>query len=329
MSKKFYKREFMREYRSNHTFISNDGLHVERDYMDNGIKKTYEPKLYLDYTSQRNYIDLKNYGVAYIDDMVITCYCPPKPKDGKRYIVHHKDWNFENDHKNNLEWKEETPEYIAERAEKLKVYLQAKRLQWYKKRKITVDKDGVIRQNGVALPINNSFSDSDLGYIFHTTVPKVDYTYTVKYANSNQTRYETASLEVDKVMDDFGFVYGNKDNLKEPVILHINHDFLDFTPYNLIWCEKSDPDYIEYRQKAREDKLAQDKKSNGRWLSPGEWSVLYGSIDDYQDWSDLRGKDPSWTPEKIAQEIEEIKKRETEKVTLTTSIWDIKKDQEV
>ncbi len=252
--------------------------------------------------------------------MVISCYCPAKPKDGKRYVVHHKDWNFENDHKNNLEWVEETPEYLAERAKKMKEYLHAKKLQWYKQHKITVDKNGVIKQAGEILTIYNSFSDSDLGYLFHTTTPKVNYTYKVKYANSGQVRYESSSLEVDKVMADFGLVFGNKDNLIEPVILHVNHDFLDFTPYNLIWCEKSDPDYIEYRKKAWEDKLAKDKKSNGRWLSPSEWNVLYGGIDDYQDWSELGGKDPSWTPEKIAQEIEEIKKRETEKVTLTTSI---------
>lgn len=329
MSKKYYRREFMREFRANHTFISNDGLHVERDYMDNGVKKTYEPKIYLDCASQRKCIELKNYGIAYIDEMVITCYCPAKPKDGKGYVVHHKDWNFENDHKNNLEWMEETPEYLAERAEKMKEYLHAKRLQWYKQRKITVDKNGVIRQDGVVLPIYNYFSDSDLGYLFHTTTPKVNYTYKVKYANSGQVRYESAPLEVDKVMADFGLVFGNKDNLTEPAILHVNHDFLDFMPYNLIWCEKSDPDYIEYRKKALEDKLTQDKKCNGRWLSPSEWNVLYGGIDDYQDWSDMRGKDPSWTPEKISQEIDEIKKRETEKATSTTSIWNIKKDQEV
>lgn len=328
MSKKHYRREDLRKYWANHTFISNDGLHVERDYMDKGVTKTYEPTIYLDRTSQRNCIELKKYGVVYLDEMVITCYCPPKPKDGKRYVVHHKDWNFENDHKNNLEWVEETPEYLAQRAAKMKEYLRVKRLQWYKHRKISVDeKRGIIKQDGQVVTIYNSFSDRDLDYLFHTTTPKVDYTYTVKYANSGQTRYETASLEVDKVMADFGLVFGNKDNLTEPVILHVNHDFLDFTPYNLIWCEKSDPDYIEYRKKAWEDKLAQDKKSNGRWLSPSEWNVLYGGIDDYQDWSELRGKDPSWTPEKIAQEIEEIKKRKTEKATSTTSIWDIQKDQ--
>lgn len=329
MSKKYYNPQFMREYRANHTIISNDGLHVERNYMDNGVKKTYEPKIYLDSDSQRNFIELKKYGVAYIDEMVITCYWPPKPKDGKRYVVHHKDWNFGNDHKNNLEWVEETPEYLAERAEKMKEYLRAKRLQWYKDQKITVDeKKGIIKQDGVTLSVYNSISDSDLGYLFHTTTPKVDYRYKVKYANSGQIRYESSSLEVDKVMADFGLVYGNKENLKEPVILHVNHDFLDFTPYNLIWCEKSNPDYAAYRKKAQEDRLAQDKESNGRWLSPSEWDALYGSIDEYQDWSDLKGKDPSWTPERIAQEIEEIKKRKKENATPITSIWDIKNNQE-
>lgn len=60
MSKKYYNPQFMREYRANHTIISNDGLHVERNYMDNGVKKTYEPKIYLDSDSQRNFIELKS-----------------------------------------------------------------------------------------------------------------------------------------------------------------------------------------------------------------------------------------------------------------------------
>lgn len=59
MSKKYYNPQFMREYRANHTIISNDGLHVERNYMDNGVKKTYEPKIYLDSDSQRNFIETK------------------------------------------------------------------------------------------------------------------------------------------------------------------------------------------------------------------------------------------------------------------------------
>lgn len=63
-------------------------------------------------------------------------------------------------------------------------------------------------------------------------------------------------------------------------------------------------------------------------MSPSEWDALYGSIDEYQDWSDLKGKDPSWTPERIAQEIEEIKKRKKENATPITSIWDIKNNQE-
>ena len=120
MSNKYYRTEFLREYRANQTRVSNDGLHVERDYKDNGSLKTYQPKIYLNPLNQRRYIELKKYGMAYIDEMVITCYCPPKPKDGKMYAVHHKDWNFENDHKNNLEWVEETPEYLAERAEKMR-----------------------------------------------------------------------------------------------------------------------------------------------------------------------------------------------------------------
>lgn len=309
MTKKYYRREYMREYTANSTFISNDGCHVERDYYDQGIKKTYEPKMYLDNASQRFYIDLRNIGRTYIDEMVIMCYGSRKPKDGKNYVIHHKDWDFRNDHRNNLEWVEDTPQYQAEKAKKMKEYFKALKLQWYKDRKITVDKNCVIKQDGVELSIDNTISDSDLGYIFHTIKLTVKYQIKVKYQNSGQIRYESKSLEVDKIMDDFGFVEGDKENFKEPVILHINHDFMDFYKGNLKWCEKSDPEYLEYMKQARLDVLAQDKAIHGRWLSPGEWNVLYGGIEDYQNWDDLKGKDSSWTPEKIEKEIEDIRKR--------------------
>ena len=37
---------------------------------------------------------------------VMTCFCPPKPNDGKDYMIGFKDGNKYNCHKNNLVWME-------------------------------------------------------------------------------------------------------------------------------------------------------------------------------------------------------------------------------
>ena len=146
--KKYYKREFLRQHYATKTFISNDGLHVERDYFDKNANelKTYEPKIYENKYGQR-LICLKEHGDIMIAELVISCYCAPKPKDGKDYEIEHIDGDLSNDHRNNLRWVEATPEYLTKKKVMLNNILINKKKQWYKDRKIKVLKDGTITQN--------------------------------------------------------------------------------------------------------------------------------------------------------------------------------------
>lgn len=276
--KKYYNRKYMKQYYAAQTWISNDGLHVERDYKDaqTGEMKTYEPKIKKAPNGQ-HFIVLSKIGVIPIDLMVISCYCPPKPNNNKQYVIHHKDWNFKNDHYTNLEWVEDTSQYQNQKLSHLK-------MQWYKDRHIDVKADGTIIQDKQPLHINDSFYDPDLDWTYHYTHPDVRYSYKDSWGNGR-----SAKLDVDEIMEDFGFVEGDKESFTEPVILHKNNDYLDFTPGNLEWCEKDDQRYKEYQKVAHDKKMQRDHDCN-YWLSPGSWTVIYGDNEPYQDWSDRPGK---------------------------------------
>ena len=105
--KKYYKRAYLKQHYATKTWISNDGLHVERDYFDTKEKKlkTYYPQIYEDKYGRR-FLSFNNYGNIEVAELVISCYCAPKPNDGKAYDIEHIDGDLGNDHRNNLRWVE-------------------------------------------------------------------------------------------------------------------------------------------------------------------------------------------------------------------------------
>lgn len=97
----------IRKHFATSTKISEDGLFVEKEFIDHddGNKlKTYNPKIKVDEKGLR-YIENKNLGRVYIQDLVADCFCAPKPNDGNYYVLVHKDGNLQNDHYKNLEWR--------------------------------------------------------------------------------------------------------------------------------------------------------------------------------------------------------------------------------
>lgn len=301
--KKYYKREFLREHYETKTFISNDGLHVERDYFDKDSNqiKTYQPTICEDKYGRR-FIYLKKYGEIKIAELVISCYCAPKPNDGKVYEIDHIDGDLSNDHRNNLRWVEATPDYIARKSVLLDNILMSSKMNMYKSLKIKVLKDGTILQGKTILKPHYHFYDSDLDWHYHSMSAKVDYTYQNVYG-----RRESASIYTDDLMNDFGFVSGNKTQFQNPVVLHTNNDFLDFTPGNLEWCESTAPRYVTYRKITHDRCMEYDRKTNRKFLSPGSWKVVYPT-QPYQQWSEWMTDHEKeyWTPERIQTDMERV-----------------------
>lgn len=88
-----------------------------------------------------NYVWSPKCGDINVVRMVADCYCPRIPNDGKRYVLVHKDGNFENDDASNFEWRAATPELM----EQLNT---SRKLGYYERLKIRIIKDGKIFQDG-------------------------------------------------------------------------------------------------------------------------------------------------------------------------------------
>ena len=87
----------MREHYKSNCYVSNDGLHVERDYFDPKLlrKRVQELTTHLDAAEDRFYVLVSGKGKFYIDEMVLACYRGTM-KDGKKYLVHHIDGDMRN-----------------------------------------------------------------------------------------------------------------------------------------------------------------------------------------------------------------------------------------
>ena len=79
----------------------------------------------------------------------------------------------------------------------------------------------------------------------------------------------TDRIDVDIVMNDFGFVSGDKTQYTNPVILHLDNDFLNFESSNLVWCDKTDYRYVDYKRQTLLKRMELEIKDNHSFISKG------------------------------------------------------------
>lgn len=292
--KKYYKRAYMRKHFASNTYVSNDGEHIERDYVnpDTLKSKVQTLDMWIERDTDRFFVKVSGKGHFYVDEMVLSCY-KGTMKDGKKYLVHHKDGDMRNSHINNLEWREETPEYVQERAKIIEASVKASAIKeaaaskkalmdWYRKNKVDINEHGEITQRGNVLYPYDYIYDSDMDWTYHNTSPRVSVSFTNSWG-----RGEIERIEVEKIMFDFGKIVGNPDDFENPVVLYQNFDYLDTTPGNLVWCDASDQRYIDFKIESHKRVMEKDHESN-HWLSELSWKAVYGENEPYQDWSDKR-----------------------------------------
>lgn len=158
----------IRKHFKTSTKISEDGLIVEKEFIDKedgGKLKKYSPRINVDSEGLR-YIENKQYGRVYIQDLVAECFCPPKPNDGKDYVLVHKDGNLLNDHYRNLEWRERRLAYP---------YVQARTDEQVKlDNGIVVKKVGKVYHHGKVCHIGNASGSSDVDMVIPIE-PFVEY----------------------------------------------------------------------------------------------------------------------------------------------------------
>lgn len=169
-----------------------------------------------------------------LDELVADAY-NPMPKDGKKYILIHKDGDLGNCQANNLEWKE---------VRKYKPTATKRKLD----NGLVVTVEGKIFDKGKELPIEKETGDSDTDRMVAIS-PKVRY----RRKNNRWGNYDNKSANIDDLMAKADFVDGDKSKMKRPRVLHKNMNYLDFHADNLEWVEESSPEYQEYIKRKKED----------------------------------------------------------------------------
>ena len=239
-----------RKHYASGTKITEDGKYVEKEYMENGVLKKFNPIIEICKNGLRRILN-KKLGFLYIQDLVMECFGSPKPADGQDWVIAHLDGNMQNDHYKNLGWKlrKDAYPYIPAKTDK-----QVKLAHG-----IIVHIDGRIYQKGKKCHITDDLYDSDMD-LFVPMPPYIRYEY-----KNHWKKTETAKLDVEDAMAAAGYVDGNKLQFKNPVILHKDGDYMNCSSNNLEWCDASDPLYIDYYNKMADTMNALGRKRNKYW----------------------------------------------------------------
>lgn len=202
---------------------------------------------------------LKDYTGAFVLDKfgrkksvasaVTTCFCPPKPTDGKKYMIGFRDGNKYNCHKNNLMWVEA---HYQNNPDNEATYYHSSAKCF-----LTIKRDGSVWVKNKKLKEYDSLFDSDID-LFDTIRPYV--------------RCESSSerIIIEDMMVSVGFVDGNYATLTDPVILHKDNNYRNNEASNLEWVESTDQRYIDFLEQEKIDKHNRRIELNpGQTLYPG------------------------------------------------------------
>ena len=114
---------------------------------------------------------------------------------------------------------------------------------------LTVQDNGEVYQNGKKLNQHDEMYDAD------TDLSVCIGPYVNVYAKGS---LYSKRVHMDDLMDKAQYVQGNKSGMKNPAILHKDHDRNNYASNNLEWVEKDSPEYAAYRK----DEVEQIKKRN-------------------------------------------------------------------
>ena len=185
------------------------------------------------------------------DETIADLFGPPYPHDGKSYSLIHKDGNEMNCDYRNLEWRdmEHLPRFPfhSNKAIAPKVFLRY--YHWI----FEVHSSGIIKYDGKVL------RQYDLDPALDEPLLEIciDAGYYI--------------ARVDEIMSRAGFVQGDINNFKSPVILHRDGDYKNFASDNLEWVEETDPRFIRYMEKKQQAQQARIKELIGQGLLSPDW----------------------------------------------------------
>ncbi len=196
-------------------YVSKSGQYITKPKPGTSYDYYYKPKT--DKQTGREYI-VNNGERLYVDELVAACFLPKPPNKG-RYKLRHKDGDPKNSNLTNLEWVQAIPTPAA-----------GQFVSGY----YIIDENGNIFDEGDQMYVTDLQYDSDKD--LHVTVRP--------YFEDNDRR----RVHVDEVVEGAkGYIAGDKSALKNPAILHKNHDRLDYSKDNLQWVEQDSQEYQDYK----------------------------------------------------------------------------------
>ena len=182
-----------------------------------------------------------------LDEVVISLFGTPYPRDGKRYMINHKDGNWMNCDYQNLEW---IPYHYRSSA-------APKEILFYEGELYEVAPTGIVMKNHATIPVCDYYYNSQDGGQELYLEPHIDLgLYT---------------LDMENIMEAAGYVQGDDSILQSPAILHRDGDYKNFKSENLEWVEETDSRYIRYLQRKKQEQLAKMKEIFGEKPVPHEW----------------------------------------------------------
>ncbi len=234
MKEKRIENVLLRYSKKYNLWVNKKGSHVYREYQNHSYNSFLQIHMR---TDGSKYLKLTFPGIVELDELVADCY-KPMPRDGKKYVLFHKDHSLQNCSASNLEWYKQTS---CRRITRSGIIVTSDVRFYDGKKELLVIKE-----------IGDADTDRMLGID-----PLVYYDRKDKYGSS-----ERRSVHPDNLMAEVGFVHGDKSLLKKPKILHKDMDYLNFNMDNLEWVEEDCQEYQDYKAKKKSDIYELTKKLN-------------------------------------------------------------------
>ena len=230
-----------RWYKAGFAWVSEDGTLVVIPDKNNKWNTSGKKKLSIKTDHDGNKIAPHPYGyVIDVAKAVIVCFCPPRPSDGKKYMISHKDGNLGNCHYQNLEWVPYHYQHATTDTVKLSNYSAT----------LEVGKDGSVKMDGKTAQVCDCFYDSDVDLEVCSSGP---FIYVPRKGSIYNSR-----VFIDDLMSEAGYVQGDDADLQHPVILHKDNDYMNCSSENLEFVEMTDERYkafLEQRKKDTHEKI--------------------------------------------------------------------------
>ena len=235
-----------RWYKACYAWVSDDGTLVVVPDKNNKWNPSGKKKIAI--TTDQDGKKIANGLYGYVIDVakaVIVCFCPPKPQDGKKYLISHKDGNIGNCHYQNLAWVRYHYQHAT--TDTVKLSCNGTTLE--------VGKDGSVKMDSKTAKVYDSFYDSDVDLEVCSSGPFI-------YVPRKKGSIYDERVFIDDLMCEAGYVQGDDADLQYPVILHKDNDYMNCSSDNLEFVEFKDERYKAFLEQCIKDKHEKTVEKN-------------------------------------------------------------------